>query len=190
MFLVQQTVPGPPSQQKRLQGWWSHDKATRFDMKHTLKEAAGAQAFSLSNPGVLLMMCLIASLRVYDQTSMERLRIRSKRLTAFLQTILDAISDLVLASNSTDSKKEPPLFRIITPSDPEQRGAMLCIKFADGELCKAIHHKVEQKGVVIDYRRPDALRIAPAPLYNTFSDLAKFATIFKSELMALKEKGK
>eukprot|EP00392_Amoebophrya_sp_AT5.2_P000374 g374.t1 len=112
---------------KRLAGWWSHDKSSRFEMKHQLHPARGAKAFSLSNPAP---------------------------------------------------------FRVITPREPWRRGAMLTIKFTDGTLCQQLHARIEKRGVVVDYRKPDALRIAPAPLYNTFEDLAKLFVILDEELAA------
>ncbi|CAD7955721.1 unnamed protein product [Amoebophrya sp. A25] len=173
--------PGAVPSQKRLLGWWAHDKSTRFEMKHELKAATGAQAFSLSNPGVLLMMCAIASLRVFDRTSMQRLRLRSERLTLFLWRILEGVLEQESQKFGASSK----LFSIVTPAERGKRGSMLTIKFADGDLCRMVHAAIEKKGVVIDYRSPDALRITPVALYNTFGDLARFAEIFSEELAEL-----
>ncbi|CAD7937137.1 unnamed protein product [Amoebophrya sp. A120] len=176
---------------KRLAGWWSHDKSTRFEMKHKLQPAAGAKAFSLSNPGVMLMMCLIASLRVFDQTSMEDLRVRSKRLTAFLFELLDEVVPEMISRKTTgaaaagEEELQIKPFTIITPKNPDSRGSMLTLKFKKSDTCKKVHEAVEARGVVVDYRRPDALRITPAPLYNTFTDLARFCAIFSEELAKL-----
>jgi kynureninase len=154
-------------------GWWGNDKGTRFQMETKFHPVKGAAGFQLSNPSVLDLTSLGASLELFEAAGgMAPLREKSKRLTAFLERCLSLMSD--------DAKK---LFRIITPSDPDQRGAQLSLLLADGLLDPTMHG-LEEHGIIVDERKPNVVRVAPAPIYNNFKDCVSFVEGFESALLA------
>jgi kynureninase len=165
------------SYQPRLSGWWGSDKNSRFHMDNKFVPIPGASGFQLSNPSALDMTSVMASLDVFALTDMEALRQRSLRLTAYLE------ARLLKYPNG-----EPP-YKIITPANPTERGAQLSVLLNPGLLDK-VQHYIEERGVVVDERKPDVLRVAPAPLYNSFHDIHRFITIFHEACrMALKGAG-
>lgn len=149
----------------RLSGWWGSDKSSRFAMTNNFVPIPGASGFQLSNPSALDMTSVMASLDVFSMTSMDALRERSLRLTGYLEARL-----------SRYEGGEPP-YTIITPSNPAERGAQLSVLLKPGLLDTVLHH-LEENGVVVDERKPDVLRIAPAPLYNSFHDVHRFIVVF------------
>ncbi|KAH7045177.1 pyridoxal phosphate-dependent transferase [Macrophomina phaseolina] len=155
----------------RLSGWWGHDKSTRFRMESAFVPMPGAAGFQLSNPSALDTTALLASLSVFAQTSMADLRAKSVRLTAYLEHLL-------FAANPDGEPEQEPLFSLITPRSPEERGAQLSLLFRPG-LLDAVMRELEERGVVVDERRPDVVRVAPAPLYNGFGDVWRFVEVFK-----------
>lgn len=118
------------------------------------------------------MTAVIASLDIFNQTSMRQLRHKSLQLTGYLEQLL--------LSYPLDDP-ELPLgarpFTIITPSDPAQRGAQLSLRLEPG-LLSIVQEQLEASGVVVDERKPDVIRVAPAPLYNSYSDVWEFCQIF------------
>jgi kynureninase len=166
-------VKGDPKQTKdiqltyrpRLSGWWGSDKSNRFRMENNFVPISGASGFQLSNPSALDMTSVMASLDVFSQTTMDALRQRSLRLTGYLEARL-----LSYAGG------EAP-YTIITPSNPAERGAQLSVLLKP-ELLDNVLHYLEENGVVVDERKPDVLRVAPAPLYNSFLDVHRFIVIF------------
>ncbi|KAF9877945.1 hypothetical protein CkaCkLH20_04521 [Colletotrichum karsti] len=153
-----------PGYVNRLGGWWGNDKASRFVMATDgFRPAPGAAGFQLSNPSVLDITSLCASLEVFELAGgVAPLREKSLRLTAYLEDLLDGADEDVRG-----------LFRIITPRAPEERGAQLSLMLADG-LLEGVMGYFEEVGVVIDERKPNVVRVAPAPLYNTFADCFDF----------------
>lgn len=132
----------------------------------------GAAGYQLSNPSALDLAAVVASLQIFNQTSMADLRERSVRLTAYLDMLLDAMA-LRMPSN----------FDIITPRTPKERGAQLSIRLAPGLLDHVLEH-LEREGVIVDERKPDVIRVAPAPLYNSFKDVFHFCEILEAALAA------
>lgn len=118
----------------------------------------GASGFQVSNPSALDLAAVVASLQIFNETSMAALRERSVRLTRFLELLLWQLQ-----------RENPDQFTIITPEDPAQRGAQLSVKLKSVMLDPLLE-VLEDKGVVIDERKPDVVRVAPAPLFNTFND--------------------
>jgi len=149
----------------RLSGWWGSDKSSRFAMANKFVPIPGASGFQLSNPSALDMTSVMASLDVFSMTTMDALRERSLRLTGYLEARLLRYEG-----------GEPP-YTIITPSNPAERGAQLSVLLKPGLLDNVLHH-LEENGVVVDERKPDVLRIAPAPLYNSFHDIHRFIVVF------------
>lgn len=178
----------------RFSGWWGGDKATRFAMgnrkstcfvwlvtspsvgvsAYRLAEFVpipGAAGFQVGNPCALAICPLLASLEIFELTSMSAIRSKSVMLTNYLE-------ELLCRSELLDAAERPAkLFRIITPSNPAERGAQLSIRLKPG-LLEGVMAKLEQQGVVVDERKPDVVRVAPAPLYNTFSEVWEFVGIF------------
>lgn len=152
-----------------LAGWWGQRKATRFNMRHSWEPEDGASAWRLSNPPVLQTVSLLASLEIFGRTSQAELRGRSMLLTAFLE--------LAVTEQAADAG-----LQVLTPSEPSQRGCQLSLKFSEEDLCLAVFEGLESRGVVVDHRKPNVLRAAPAPLYNTFDDLFRFSTALAAAL--------
>lgn len=150
----------------RLAGWWGHDKATRFLMGPTFNPIAGAEGWQISNPPILQMASLRASLEIFAEAGMSALRERSVRLTAYLEQMLAAVDDDRIS--------------VITPTDPKQRGCQLSIRVKNAD--KSLFTAISERGVVADWREPDVIRVAPVPLYNSFGDIEKFVQILGSVL--------
>lgn len=144
----------------RLAGWWGNDPDTRFKMPRTFVPARGARSWQQSNAPVLSMAALKASLDVFTEAGMMKaLRAKSEKLTGFLEFILHDIN----------SSLPEPILSIITPADPGRRGCQLSVVFKkDG---RKIFDALTRNGVIVDWREPDVIRIAPVPLYNSFEDV-------------------
>lgn len=147
----------------RLEGWWGHDKKARFLMEPVFRPMAGAEGWQLSNPPILPMACLRASMEIFDEAGMSSLRKKSELLTGYFEFLL----------------KQEPLksFKMITPSKASERGCALSLDF--GGQAKPIMTKLAESGVVCDYREPGVLRFAPVPLYNKFQDVFELSEILK-----------
>nr|XP_019957823.1 PREDICTED: kynureninase [Paralichthys olivaceus]XP_019957824.1 PREDICTED: kynureninase [Paralichthys olivaceus] len=159
-----------------LLGWWGHDLKTRFKMNNVLELQPGVSGFRLSNQPILLVCPLQASLQVFNMTSMQELRRKSLLLTGYLEYLIQQFY--------TEDSKQPrkPHVRIITPSDPLQRGCQLSLSFS--VPIRKVFQELEKRGVACDMREPSVLRIAPVPLYNTFSDVHTFIQTLGAALAA------
>lgn len=145
----------------RFGGWWGNDPATRFLM-HNLPDFAartGADGWQLSNPPILSMAALRASLAIFDEVGMPALRAKSRRLTGYLQFLLDRMPS--------------SRFSVITPRGDDERGAQLSLLAHDRP--RELHHRLERAAVMCDFREPNVVRVAPVPLYNSFEDVWRFA---------------
>lgn len=144
---------------RALLGWWGHDEATRFEMAPTFVPARGAERWQLSNPPILSLAPVLASLEVFGRAGMERLREKSLRLTAYLEFLLGKHFEGRITS--------------ITPRDA--RGSQLSLVVADDSLdARALFRRLESLNVIADWREPNVIRVAPAPLYNGFEDVYRF----------------
>jgi kynureninase len=142
----------------RFAGWWGHDEATRFQMGPEFNPIAGAEGWQISNPPVLSTAPLLASLDIFQRAGIQRLREKSIALTGFMQRLVEHLL--------------PDLVDIITPSAADDRGCQLSLRIArPAAAAKRCHDLLNEAGVVGDWREPDILRLAPAPLYNSFSDV-------------------
>jgi kynureninase len=150
----------------RFAGWWGHDKETRFLMGPEFHPMAGAEGWQISNPPILQMAALRASLEIFEEAGMAALVERSRQLTAYLESLIDEIGDGRIS--------------IITPREPKQRGCQLSIRVRDAD--RSLHEQLVARGVFADWREPDVIRVAPVPLYNSFSDVYRFAEILKDSL--------
>ncbi|KAI9784052.1 MAG: Kynureninase (L-kynurenine hydrolase) [Peltula sp. TS41687] len=169
----------------RLTGWWGGDKSVRFRMENKFIPIPGAQGFQLSNPSIIDLTALYSSLSIFNRATISALREKSVRLTAYLEHLLVLLLEgpSAFASSSTSTSTSNPAFTIITPSEPSSRGAQLSIKLSAGLLESVMKH-LEEKGVVVDERKPDVVRVAPAPLYNSFEDVCAFVKVFEDALVS------
>jgi kynureninase len=157
----------------RLAGWWGNDPDTRFKMPRTFSPARGARSWQQSNAPVLSMAALKASLDIFREAGVDRLRAKSEHLTAYLEFII----------RSLNASLPQPLIRIITPEDPARRGCQLSLVFE--RHGKTIFQKLTERGVIVDWREPDVIRAAPVPLYNSFEDVFLFGQLLADELSEL-----
>lgn len=147
----------------RFAGWWGNNKQTRFLMGPDFQCLPGAEGWQLSNPPILQMAALRASLEIFDEAGMPNLRAKSERLTGYLETLIDDINDGRIS--------------IITPRDPAARGCQLSIRVKDAD--RSLHERLTARGVYADWREPDVIRVAPVPLYNSFQDVFLFSEILR-----------
>ncbi|QOJ17215.1 MAG: kynureninase [Phycisphaeraceae bacterium] len=145
----------------RYGGWWGNDPATRFRMhlEHEFRPVPTADGWQLSNPPILALAPVKASLDLFDEAGMAALRVKSDGLTPYLRWLIE--------------RERPEWFEVITPRETVARGCQLSILVHDRprERFKAL----TSAGVVCDFREPNVIRVAPAPLYNTFLDAWRFA---------------
>jgi kynureninase len=146
----------------RFAGWWGQQKATRFDMRPEFDLIEGAEGWQLSNPPVLSMAAVKASLDIFEEVGMEALHVKAVRLTGYLEFLLD---DLRIAD-----------LEIITPRDPAQRGCQLSVTLGRG--ARQIFEQLIARRIICDWRGPECMRITPVPLYNTYMDVWRFAQAF------------
>ncbi len=147
----------------RFAGWWGHDKETRFLMGPEFRPIAGAEGWQISNPPILQMAALRASLEIFDKVGMPALAQRSRQLTGYLEFLVGEIGDDRIS--------------IVTPGDEAQRGCQLSIRVKGGD--RLLHERILAAGVSADWREPDVIRVAPVPLYNSFTDVHSFAAALR-----------
>ncbi len=172
MFVHQRHANRP--ELPRFAGWWGHDKSVRFLMEPGFQPMPGAEGWQLSNAPVLGMAAHLASLDIFDEVGMEKLCEKRDQLTAYLEFIIDSISE---------KHKDLCTFEIITPRNKSQRGAQLSM-LVHGKG-KAIFDKLSDAGVVADWREPNVIRLAPVPLYNSFEDVYYFGKHLEDAIVEL-----
>ena len=139
----------------RFTGWWSHNKETRFNMRDEFDQLPGAEGWQLSNPPILSMAAIRASLDLFAEVGMDKLVEKSQKLTGYFEFLIEQLDN--------------PNIKIITPNEPPERGCQLSIQVKNAD--KSLHQKLTESGVVSDWREPDVIRCAPVPLYNSFQDV-------------------
>tara|TARA_R110002124_G_scaffold272103_2_gene441117 strand:- start:33 stop:1301 length:1269 start_codon:yes stop_codon:yes gene_type:complete len=153
----------------RFEGWWGHDKETRFKMPDEFIPIPTAEAWQLSNAPVLSMTPLLASLELFNKAGMDALRAKGDLLTGYLEFV---ILEVAKATNVG--------LKIISPKDVASRGSQISMVLPkDG---KKVFDRLTESGVIADWREPDVIRLAPVPLYNSFMDVFYFGEILKSAL--------
>ena len=150
----------------RFAGWWGHNKDTRFNMRHGFDPIPTAEGWQLSNPPILSMAAIRASLDIFAQAGMENIRAKSIKLTGYLEYLI-----YELKNDRID---------IITPADPDQRGCQISIQVKNAD--RKLHDQLTKAGVISDWREPDVIRVAPAPLYNSFEDVYELVERLKKIL--------
>lgn len=157
----------------RFAGWWGHDKDVRFKMEPGFIPMAGAEGWQLSNAPVFNMAIHRVSLDLFKEAGMHRLRAKSELLTAYLAFVINEVS----------AEHQQARFEIITPSAAEARGCQLSV-LAHG-AGKTLFDALTERGVVVDWREPNVIRMAPVPLYNSFEDIYRFGEALKDSLRQL-----
>ena len=146
----------------RFAGWWGNDASVRFRMGPEFKPTPGAEGWQLSNPPILGLAPLRASLDQFGRATMPALRAKSERLTGYLETLI--------------REQLPAALQIVTPSEASRRGCQLSIRVIGGrERGRSLFEHLATQGVLGDWREPDVIRISPTPLYNTHADVLRFA---------------
>ncbi|MCB0685024.1 MAG: kynureninase [Saprospiraceae bacterium] len=151
-----------------FQGWWGNSLSNRFEMHSEFTPDSGAWSWQMSNPPILALASLRASLEIFDRYGMSRLRSQSRILCAYMYTELEKLS--------------PGVFTITTPPNAEKRGAMLCLYFENNAT--TIFDALSQHHVIVDYRRPGTIRVAAHPLYNSFDDCYRFISVLREAIRA------
>ena len=156
----------------RFAGWWGHDEAERFKMEKGFKPMEGADGWQLSNGNIIATAAHLASLSVFEETSMEALREKSIKLTGYLQFLIEEIN------------KEEKIFEIITPLAAENRGCQLSL--FTHKYGKDLFDALMERGVIGDWREPNVIRLAPVPLYNTFEEQFLLSQKLRESIKSLK----
>jgi kynureninase len=139
----------------RFTGWWSHNKETRFNMRDEFNQLPGAEGWQLSNPPILSMAAIKASLDLFNDVGIDKLTAKSKKLTGYFEFLLNELGNDIIS--------------IISPSNPNERGCQLSIQVKNAD--KTLHNKLTEVGIISDWREPDVIRCAPVPFYNSFEDV-------------------
>jgi len=151
----------------RFTGWWGHDKETRFLMDDQFIPIPSAEGWQLSNAPILSMAALNSSLDIFEEVGIQSIQRKARNLTGYLEYLLFKIK-----SDSID---------VITPNNKNERGSQLSIRVINSN--KSLFDKITKKGVIADWREPNVIRVAPIPLYNSYSDVYKFVEVLKESLI-------
>jgi kynureninase len=135
-------------------------------MRKDFKPIPGAEGWQLSNPPILSMAAIRASLDVFERAGFDNLRQKSKQLTGYLAFLVKQLNK--------------PNIKIITPSHPDERGCQLSFQIKGAN--KSVFNALSKANVVADWREPDVIRIAPTPLYNSYTDVYNFIQRLKQVL--------
>jgi kynureninase len=147
----------------RFVGWWGHNKDSRFNMRVGFDPTPTADGWQLSNPPILSLAGTRSSLNLFEKAGFENLRKKSIKLTGYLEFLIDELNDSSIS--------------VLTPRSPEERGCQLSIQMKNAD--RSLFEKLTASGVVADWREPDVIRVAPAPLYNSFTDVYEFVQRLK-----------
>ncbi|VDN03204.1 unnamed protein product [Thelazia callipaeda] len=163
----------------RMLGWWSHKMESRFIMDNQMDLDEGAAGYRISNPPMMLVVPFIAFLEVLSKTTMQDLRAKSVLLTGYLEYLLIHF----LSPSSLNRRTKKVMCTILTPSDPEQRGCQLSLKF--NVNISNVYEELVKRGVVVDKRYPDVIRVTPVHLYNSFTDVHRFMRALLDSLIVI-----
>ena len=150
----------------RFAGWWNHNKETRFNMRQPFDVMKGAEGWQLSNPPILSMAAIKASLDIFEKVGMDVLLKKSKKLTGFFEFLIHQIASDTI--------------KIITPAHPNERGCQLSLQVENAD--KNLHRKLTENNIITDWREPDVIRCAPVPMYTSFEDVYQMVKTLESLL--------
>ena len=151
----------------RLAGWWGHDKKSRFEMPDTFLPEQGAAGWEISTPSILSLTPLLSALKQREAIGPERLFEKQEKLTAYLEFVIENILE-----------ETPAHIEIITP---KARGSQLTLLLHKNG--QHLFKSLQDQGIMVDWREPDAMRMAPVPLYNSFQDVYRFGHALKKALL-------
>jgi kynureninase len=141
----------------RLAGWWGYEKATRFKMEKGFKPVASAEGWQLSTPSLLLFACAKAALDIFEWAGWENILVKQTKTKAYLWFLLQKLN----------KKQSDKLFTILTP-EFESGNQISLLFLQNGRL---VYDALMNEGITVDWREPNVIRFAPAPLYNSFEDV-------------------
>ena len=150
----------------RFAGWWNHNKETRFNMRQPFDVMKGAEGWQLSNPPILSMAAIKASLDIFEKVGIDVLIKKSKKLTGFFEFLIHQIASDTI--------------KIITPAHPNERGCQLSLQVKNAD--KNLHRKLTENNIITDWREPDVIRCAPVPMYTSFEDVYHMVKTLESLL--------
>ena len=150
----------------RFTGWWGHKMESRFNMRVDFDPIPGAEGWQLSNPPILSMAPIRASLEIFAEAGFKNIRTKSKKITGYLEYLINQLNDEHIS--------------ILTPENPEERGCQLSIQVKNAD--RSMHDGFMQAGIICDWREPDVIRVAPAPLYNSYEDVYEMTQRLKQLL--------
>ena len=150
----------------RFAGWWNHNKETRFNMRQPFDVMSGAEGWQLSNPPILSMAAIKASLDIFEKVGMDALLKKSKKLTGFFEYLINEIASDTI--------------KIITPTNPNERGCQSSLQVKNAD--KNLHKKLTENNIITDWREPDVIRCAPVPMYTSFEDVYQMVSMLESLL--------
>ncbi|XP_071853962.1 kynureninase-like isoform X2 [Apostichopus japonicus] len=159
----------------KLLGWWGNRMSTRFHMSNELDLSPGIAGYRISNPSIMAAVPIRASLDVFNKTCMADLRAKSTLLTGYLEFLLNREF-----AKESEIRTQDVHLEIATPSDYRQRGAQLSLMFS--VPMSDIHSHMMKRGIVCDERQPNVIRVAPAPLYNSFKDVWRFIKYLRESI--------
>lgn len=162
----------------RLSGWYGGDKSVRFQMAKQFQPTPGAGGFQIGNPSALDLAALSGSLSMVEEAGFANLRNKSLVLTAYAEHMLH---EMLVDEGAAAAPVEKPAFTIITPSSPAERGAQLSVLLRDGLLDK-VQAAFDENAIICDKRKPDVIRVAPVPMYNSFEDVWRFMDVLRGAL--------
>jgi kynureninase len=147
-----------------LPGWWGHEKETQFEMRLTYTPAESAGAWQIGTVPVLSAAPLDGVLDLVEAVGIERLHERSVALTEYLIRLVD---------------ERLPECEVGSPRDPERRGGHVAVEHSDGYR---VSEALKDRGVVVDFRPPNVVRLCPSPYFVGFEDVYDAVAVFREIL--------
>jgi kynureninase len=151
---------------QRLGGWWGQNKERRFLMEKEFDPIDNAEGWQLSTPSPILYASHKAALDIFNEAGMEAIAEKGQLMSDYTFYLINEIN-----------KCGNEVVKIITPAIRKKKGCQLSLVMKNNG--KRVFDQLTNKGVFADWREPDVIRIAPVPLYNTFEEIWRFATLLK-----------
>ena len=158
----------------RFAGWWAQKKERRFLMEQSFDPIVGADGWQISNLPILSLAPYLASVELFAEVGMEKLIRKRNSITAYLEFVLQQI----------DAEIEGAKFEIITPNNQEERACQLSV-YLHGQG-KSLFDFLMKNGVIVDWREPNVIRLAPTPFYCSYTDIYEFGQLLKEGILKLK----
>jgi kynureninase len=132
-----------------ISGWFGHVQPFAFVSGYAPTD--GAARFAAGTPGVFSLAALDAALATFDGVDMRAIAAKARRL-----------GDLVIA------KAEALGLEAISPRENSLRGGHVSIRHEEGY---AIVQALIARGIIPDFRAPDAMRFGVSPLFLRHIDV-------------------